>query len=166
MFPRPTFLPGTAALLILLAAACADGEDTGAAKDSSAIRSAEVAVVGIRPGVTQDEFKAMPDSARIGGTEAAGAFDTGRGVAVEVDVRLQGFAGDSVPLAYTLHDARNKVPFVSQTIPVAADAEEWRRRGHVWLPVPSPGTYYVQVAVNDSTGRGTDGPRTADFTIP
>jgi hypothetical protein len=35
----------------------------------------------------------------------------------------------------------------------------------VWLPVPSPGTYYVQVAVNDSTGRSTEGPRTADFTV-
>jgi hypothetical protein len=166
MFPRLSVRPRAAALLILLAAAaCADAEDTGAAKDTRATRSAAVAVVGVRPGVTQEEFTAMPDSARIGGTEAAGGFDAGSGVAVEVEVRLQGFAGDSVPLAYTLHDARNKVPFVSQTVPVAADAEVFRRRGHVWLPVPSPGTYYVQVAVNDSTGRSTDGPRTQDFTV-
>ena len=45
------------------------------------------------------------------------------------------------------------------------DAPQWSRRGQLWLPVLSAGTYYVQVVLGDSTGRKTDGPRTQDFTI-
>jgi hypothetical protein len=160
---RFIFRVRTAAFFVLLAGGACTG--TGGEEARSPARSAVVDVIGVRPGVTSDEFMAMPDSVRLGGIGAGGTYETGRGVAVEVDVRLEGFAGDSVPLAYTLHDARNKVPFISQTVPVTPGAEVWRRRGQVWLPVPSPGTYYVQVALNDSTGRRTDGPRSSDFTV-
>jgi hypothetical protein len=146
-------------LFLLAATACAD------AREADPPLVAEVGIVGVKPGMTRTEYMALPDSARLDVEGDSSSWGTGRGVAVELDVQLRGFAGRSVPLAYTLHDARNKVAFVSQTIPVASDADRWRRRAHVWLPVPSPGAYYVQVAVNDSTGRRTDGPRTPDFTV-
>ena len=46
-----------------------------------------------------------------------------------------------------------------------SSAARWSRRGFVWVPIPGPGSYYVRVMLNDSTGRRTDGPRTEDFTI-
>lgn len=121
-------------------------------------------VVGWRP-ATRSEFMAMPDSARLHVSESEGSFGTGRGVAVEVTLRIDGMEGDSIPFAYTLHDARNDLPFVSTTAPLKPDAPRWSRRGFVWLPVPAPGSYYVRVMLNDSTGRKNDGPRTQDFTI-
>jgi hypothetical protein len=145
--------------LVSLTAACGGGEgnDEAATAEGSA-------VVGWRP-ATRTEYMALPDSVRIGAPGNDGSFGTDRGVAVEVELRMTGHEGRSVPLAYSLHDARNGLPFVSSTIPVTPDAPRWRRRGHVWLPVPSPGTYFVRVMLNDSTGRRTDGPRTQDFTI-
>lgn len=144
--------------LISLAGACgSDDADTDGTSEG-------YGVVGWRP-ATRAEYMALPDSVRIDPPSTGGTFGTDRGVAVEVDLRMSGHEGRSVPLAYSLHDARNDLPFVSSTIPVTPDAPRWRRRGHVWLPVPSPGTYYVRVMLNDSTGRRTDGPRTQDFTI-
>jgi hypothetical protein len=122
-------------------------------------------VLGMKPGMTRTEYMALPDSARLDSAQFAQSFDTERGVGVEVDVTLDGQQGDSIPLAYSLHDARNDVHFLSRTIPVVPGAPRWRRQGHVWLPVPSPGTYYVRVVLADSTGRDVDGPRTKDFTI-
>jgi hypothetical protein len=55
---------------------------------------------------------------------------------------------------------------VSNTIPIASDADRRARQGHLWLPVPAPGTYSVQPTLNESTGRGTDGPRTEYFSLP
>ncbi|HEU0298750.1 MAG TPA: hypothetical protein VFR37_04830 [Longimicrobium sp.] len=107
----------------------------------------------------------MPDSARLDVPGYDGSFGTERGVAVEVTLRIDGMEGRSVPFAYTLHDARNDLPFVSTTTPLKPDAPRWSRRGYVWLPVPAPGSYYVRVMLNDSTGRSNDGPRTPDFTI-
>lgn len=151
-----------APLLALLAlAACADGGG-----EASKGPDTGVAVVGTKPGMTHTEFMAMPDSARLGSEAESGTFDTERGVGVEVDVSLNGMQGKDVPLAYSLHDARNDVHFVSQTIRVKSDAASWRKKGYVWLPVPSPGTYYVRVVLADSTGHGTEGPRTQDFTLP
>lgn len=149
-------------LLVLAgsAGACSGGRDADAAIGTST----GAGVVSWRP-ATRTEFLAMPDSARLGRADNDGTFGTERGVAVELDLRLDGREGKGVPLAYTLHDARNDLPFVSHTLPVTPDAPKWRKRAYVWLPVPSPGTYYVRVMLNDSTGRKTDGPRTQDFTI-
>jgi hypothetical protein len=107
----------------------------------------------------------IPDSARLGVPESDPSFGADRGVAVEVTLQIDGMEGGSVPLAYTLHDARNDIPFVSNTIPIKPEGPRWTRQAYVWLPVPAPGTYYVRIALNDSTGRKTDGPRTQDFTI-
>jgi hypothetical protein len=151
------------ALLAGVAGACGGERDSDARTEG---RTYGQGVVGARPGVTLAEYMTMPDSARFDGPLPNEAFGTtGTGVAVEVDLRATGMQGKSMPLAYSLHDARNDLPFISRTIPVTPDAQRWSRQAHVWLPVPSPGTYYVRVILNDSTGRRTDGPRTEDFTI-
>ncbi|HEY0014926.1 MAG TPA: hypothetical protein VGC13_01360 [Longimicrobium sp.] len=149
------------ALFIGPAAACSRGGGEGRESGATAQGSA---VMGWRP-ATRTEYMALPDSVRIDAPGNDGSFGTGQGVAVEVELRMTGHEGRSVPLAYSLHDARNGLPFVSGTIPVTPDAPRWRRRGYVWVPVPSPGTYFVRMMLNDSTGRRTDGPRTQDFTI-
>lgn len=156
----PRFRRAAPLLALLALAAC--GNEGGTPEGT---RETDIGVVSARPGMTRTEYLALPDSARLGSQDQVGSFGSERGVGVEVDVTLNGMQGQGVPLAYSLHDARNKVPFVSQTVPVTPDAPTWRRRGYVWLPVPSPGTYYVQVVLADSTGRKTDGPRTQDFTI-
>lgn len=154
-----------ASLLALLALASCGGERDA---DASATgeRTYGVAVVGARPGVPLEEYMVMPTTARLDGPPPDEAFGTtGEGVAVEVDLRASGMQGKSMPFAYSLHDARNDLPFVSRTIEVKVDAEPWSTRAQVWLPIPSPGSYYVRVVLNDSTGRRNDGPRTQDFTI-
>lgn len=150
------------AVLLALAAlaACADGGEPPINGTKTAI-----GVVGWKPGMTRTEYMALPDSVRLTEARTDEGFQTNRGVAVELDMTLDGQQGKGVPLAYSLHDARNNAPFVSRTIPVVPDAPRWRRQAHVWLPVPSPGTYYVRVVLADSTGHSTSGPRTKDFTI-
>lgn len=149
---------------LALAAACA-GEGDEDRPDGGRV-SIGNRVVAARPGMTLAEYRALPESARLDAPADADGFGTtGKGVAVQVDLRIEGMRGKRVPLAYTLHDARNGIPFISRTIPITPDAPRWHRQAHVWLPVPSPGTYYVHVVLNDSTGRRTDGPRTQDFTI-
>jgi hypothetical protein len=151
-----------AALLVFAALAACGGP--GAEDEAADGReSTGVGVLGMKPGMTRTEYLALPDSARADSGDPS--FDTERGVGVEVDIRLNGQQGDSIPLAYSLHDARNNLHFVSRTVPVVPDAPRWRRHMHVWLPVPSPGTYYVRVVLADSTGHSTTGPRTQDFTI-
>lgn len=153
-------------LTLLTAAASACGGERGSGASDAGERTYGVAVVGARPGVTLEEYMVMPATARLDGPPPNEAFGTtGKGVVVEVDLRASGMQGKSMPFAYSLHDARNDLPFVSRTIPVQVDAEPWSRRAHVWLPVPSPGSYYVRVTLNDSTGHRTDGPRTQDFTV-
>ncbi|HEX6367294.1 MAG TPA: hypothetical protein VF006_00095 [Longimicrobium sp.] len=153
-----------AALAGSIGACGPDRGGAGAAAEGE--RSVGQGVLGARPGVTLAEYVAMPASERLDAPEKDEAFGTtGKGVAVEVDLRATGLQGKSLPFAYSLHDARNDLPFISRTIPVTPDAREWSRRGHVWLPVPAPGSYYVRVILNDSTGRRTDGPRTEAFTI-
>ena len=149
-------------LLALLALAACGGDGAGGAPGG---RQTGVGALSARPGMTRTEYLALPDSARLGEDEASGVYPTDRGVGVEVDVFVSGQQGKQVPLAYSLHDARNDVHFISQTVPLTPDAPQWHRRGYVWLPVPSPGTYYVRVVLADSTGRSTTGPRTQDFTI-
>jgi hypothetical protein len=154
----------TLALTALTAlAACADRGGDG--EPASGEKVTGVGVLGWQPGMTRAEYMALPDSVRLDDADAASSLATERGVGVEVDIMLHGQQGDSVPLAYSLHDARNNVHFVSRTVPVVPDAPRWRRHAHVWLPVPSPGTYYVRVVLADSTGHRTSGPRTRDFTI-
>jgi hypothetical protein len=150
-------------LLILLAgsAGACGGDSDGADDGRTSLASG---VVSWRP-ATRSEFMAMPDSARLHVSGSDGSFGEGRGVAVEVTLRIDGMEGRSVPFAYTLHDARNDLPFVSTTIPLKPDAPRWSRQGYIWLPVPAPGSYYVRVMLNDSTGRKNDGPRTQDFSI-
>lgn len=150
------------ALLALALAAC--GGD-GGGQPSENGPSMGVRVLGAKPNMTRSEYMALPDSARLDAPGEDGSSGMGRGVAVEVAITLNGFQGKDLPLAYSLHDARNDLPFVSNTIPVAPDAPRWQKQAHVWLPVPSAGSYYVQVQLNDSTGRKTDGPRTTNFTI-
>jgi hypothetical protein len=153
-----TRLRRTAALLALATfAACGDGAPSGGSESTG------VEVLGMKPGMTRTEYMAMPESARLDSGDPP--FDTDRGVGVELDIVLNGQQGDSIPLAYSLHDARNDLHFVSRTAPVMPDAPRWRRKAHVWLPVPSPGTYYVRVVLADSTGHSTSGPRTQAFTI-
>lgn len=125
---------------------------------------AEGDIVGWRP-ATRTDFMAMPESARLNVPGGDGVFASENGVAVEVRLRIEGMEGESVPFAYALHGALNNLPLVSTTIQLQPDAPRWRRQGHVWLPVPGPGSYYVRVTLNDSAGRRTDGPRTEDFTI-
>lgn len=164
VIPHPLRAALMLALLASVGGAC--GRERGSDVPGES-RTYGQGVAGSRPGVTLAEYMAMPDSARLDGPTPDEAFGTtGKGVAVEVDLRATGMQGKSMPFAYSLHDARNDLPFVSRTIPVTPDAQQWSKRGHVWLPVPSPGTYYVRVILNDSTGRRTDGPRTQDFTIP
>jgi hypothetical protein len=166
------------AVLVCAAGACsrdAGGEQAAEKAPGKAPGPAAVAVgpgmdmghgvVGWRPGVTRSEFMALPDSVRLDSAEADASFGDGRGVAVEVTLHINGLQGKSVPMAYSLHDARNGLPFVSRTIPITPDAPRWSRQGQVWLPVPSPGSYFVRVVLNDSTGRKDEGPRTRDFTI-
>lgn len=86
-------------------------------------------------------------------------------MAVDVVLKLNGYKGQSVPLEYTLHDARNDLSFVSRRLPITPDADTWTRRGRVWLPIPTAGTYYVQVVLGDSTGRKAEGPRTGEFSV-
>lgn len=125
---------------------------------------ADVEIVGMRDGVSRQQYLAMPDSARVEQAKDA-AFDAEtRGVTVEVLLKIDGYKGSTLPLAYTLHDVRNQLPFVSRKAPIKPDRQQWSKRGHVWLPVLAPGSYYVQVVLGDSTGRKTDGPRT-DFTV-
>jgi hypothetical protein len=126
---------------------------------------ADVVIVDTKTGVARQQYLAMPDSARLEQEKDLAPGGEAQGVAVEVVLKIDGYKGSTLPLAYTLHDARNQLPFISRKVPVTPDAETWSRRGHLWLPVPSPGSYYVQVVLGDSTGRKTDGPRTEDFKI-
>ena len=125
---------------------------------------ADVEIVGMQPGVSRQQYLAMPDSVRLEQEKDAVPGEA-QGVAVEVLLKIDGYKGQTIPLAYTLHDARNGLPFVSRKVPVAPDADQWSTRGQLWLPVIAAGTYYVQVVLGDSTGRKTVGPRTDDFTI-
>jgi hypothetical protein len=126
---------------------------------------AEVEIVGMQNGVSRQQYLAMPESARMEQEKDAGVTPETQGVTVEVLLKIDGYKGSTLPLAYTLHDARNQLPFISRKAPIKPDSEQWSKRGHVWLPVLAPGSYYVQVVLGDSTGRKTDGPRTADFTV-
>lgn len=126
---------------------------------------ADVEIVGMQTGVSRQQYLAMPDSVRLEQEKDQQAPPEAQGVAVEVVLKIDGYKGNTIPLAYTLHDARNKLPFVSRKVPIQPDAAQWSRRGQLWLPVIAAGTYYVQVVLGDSTGRKTIGPRTEDFTI-
>lgn len=148
-----TFRRRLAAVLTLITlAACGDGY------------MARAEITGMQTGVTRQQFEAMPDSARLGNDSDDSRGEV-QGVTVDVAVRLNGQKGAKVPLDYTLHDARNNLPFVSRRIAMEPNEEKWSRTGRVWLPIPSPGTYYVQVVLADSTGREIGGPRTDDFTV-
>lgn len=140
-------------LAALLLAAC--GEDP----------RADVEIVGMQTGVSRQQYLAMPDSVRLEQEKDAASSGEAQGVAVEVLLKIDGYKGSTLPLAYTLHDARNQLPFVSRKAPITPDAPTWSRKGQVWLPVLAAGTWYVQVVLGDSTGRKGDGPRTYDFTI-
>lgn len=152
--PASAVCPVLASLLtaILLAACGADSRT-------------DVEIVGMQTGVSRQQYLAMPDSVRLEQEKDAASSGEAQGVAVEVLLEIDGYKGSTLPLAYTLHDARNRLPFVSGKVPVAPDAPTWSKRGQLWLPVLSAGTYYVQVVLGDSTGRKTEGPRTEDFTI-
>lgn len=126
---------------------------------------ADVEIVGMQNGVSRQQYLAMPDSARVEQAKDAAFSAETQGVTVEVLLKVDGLKGSTLPLAYTLHDARNQLPFVSRKAPVTPDGEPWSKRGHLWLPVLAPGSYYVQVVFGDSTGRKTEGPRTEDFTV-
>jgi hypothetical protein len=126
---------------------------------------ADVEIVGMQTGVSRQQYLAMPDSVRLEQEKDQEAPPEAQGVAVEVLLKIDGYKGQAIPLAYTLHDARSQLPFVSRKVPVAPAADRWSTRGQLWLPVISAGTYYVQVVLGDSTGRKTVGPRTEDFTI-
>lgn len=125
---------------------------------------AHVEITGMQTGMTRAQYEALPDSVRFAKESDDSRGET-QGVAVDVVLKLDGYKGTSIPMDYTLHDARNQLPFVSRRVPVAPDADPWSRRGRLWLPVPSAGTYYVQVVLGDSTGRKLEGPRTEEFTI-
>lgn len=125
----------------------------------------DVEIVGMKTGVSRQQYLAMPDSARLEGEKDATAPAGADGMTVEVIVKLAGQKGQKVPLDYTIHDARNSLPFVSRRAAVEPDAEQWSRRGHLWLPMPPAGTYYVQLVLADSTGRKPTGPRTEEFTV-
>ena len=126
---------------------------------------ADVEIVGMQTGVSRQQYLAMPDSARLEQEKDAASSGETQGVAVEVLLKIDGYKGSTLPLAYTLHDARNQLPFVSGKVPIMPDEEQWSKRGQVWLPVLAAGTYYVQVVLGDTTGRKTDGPKTEEFTI-
>jgi hypothetical protein len=125
---------------------------------------ADVEITAMQTGVTRQQFDALPDSVRLG-KDSNDSRGEVQGVTVDVVVKLDGQKGRKVPLDYTLHDSRTSLPFVSRRMAMEPDGERWSRRGRVWLPIPSPGTYFVQVVLADSTGRKTDGPRTEPFTI-
>ncbi|HEX6042113.1 hypothetical protein [Longimicrobium sp.] len=125
---------------------------------------ADVEIAGLQAGVTRAQYEALPDSQRFAKESDDSRGET-QGVAVDVVLKVNGYKGASIPLDYTLHDARNQLPFVSRRVPVTPTDESWTRTGRLWLPVPSAGTYYVQVVLGDSTGREAKGPRTEDFTI-
>ncbi len=143
---------GAAALFVLLALAACQ-------------MRADVEIVGYQTGVSRQQYQAMPADARLENAKDDPSRGEVQGVTVEVVVKADGYKGVTMPLAYTLHDARNQLPFVSRKVEIAPYAQQWSRRGHLWLPVPSAGSYYVQVVLGDSTGRKTVGPRTEDFTI-
>lgn len=126
--------------------------------------SSSVEIVDMQTGVTRQQYEAAPAETRFA-KESDASRGEAQGVAVDVVVKLSGYKGQTVPLDYTLYDARTRLPFVSRRVPVAADAEVWSRRGRLWLPIPSAGTYYVQVVLGDTTGRKAEGPRTEDFTV-
>jgi hypothetical protein len=126
---------------------------------------ADVEIAGMQNGVSRQQYLAMPDSARLEQEKDASVTGETQGVTVEVLLKIDGYKGSTLPLAYTLHDARNELPFISRKVPITPDAERWSERGHLWLPVLSPGSYYVQVVLGDTTGRKTDGPRTEAFTV-
>lgn len=126
---------------------------------------ADVEIAGMKTGVSRQQYLAMPDSVRLEHEKEDDSRGEVQGVAVEVVVKIDGYKGSTLPLDYTLHDARNQLPFVSRKVPVTPDKDRWSRRGQLWLPVPAAGTYYVQVVLGDSTGRKTVGPRTDDFTV-
>ena len=151
--PFPRRLAAALAFTLLALAACENGR-------------AEVEVLGMKTGVTRQQYLQLPADARLESETDDPSRGESQGVTVEVVVKLDAAKGEKVPLDYTLHDARNQLPFVSRRVPLAPDAERWSTRGHLWLPVPTAGTYYVQVVVGDSTGRKPAGPRTEAFTIP
>lgn len=126
---------------------------------------ADVEIVGMQTGVSRQQYLAMPDSARLEDGKDATAPGGADGMTVEVIVKLDGQKGQKVPLDYTIHDARNSLPFVSRRAAIQPDAERWSRQGHLWLPLPPAGTYYFQLVLADSTGRKPVGPRTEEFTI-
>lgn len=119
----------------------------------------------MQTGVTRAQYEALPDSLRFA-KESDDSRGEAQGVAVDVVLKVNGYKGASIPLDYTLHDARNRLPFVSRRVPVTPADETWTRTGRLWLPVPAAGSYYVQVVLGDSTGRKLEGPRTDTFTIP
>ncbi len=125
---------------------------------------ADAEITGMQAGITRQQFEALPDSVRLG-KDSDDSRGEVQGVAVDVVVKLNAQKGHKVPLDYTLYDARNDLAFVNRRLALQPDQEQWTRSGRVWLPVPSAGTYYVQVVVADSSGRKTDGPRTEDFTV-
>jgi hypothetical protein len=129
------------------------------------VSRSDVEIVGMQNGVPRQQYLAMPDSARLEQAKDLAPGGETQGVAVEVVLKIDGYKGSTLPLAYTLHDARNELPFISRKVPIRPDAEQWSKRGHLWLPILSPGSYYVQVVLGDTTGRKTDGPRTEAFTV-
>lgn len=61
------------------------------------------------------------------------------------------------------HDARDSVAVIHRKVTVQPDSSAWSRRGHLWLPVPGPGTYYVRAFLYDSIRKPV--PRTDEFTV-
>jgi hypothetical protein len=153
MKPFPNLRSRRAALLLGLAvlAACTDTR-------------ADVEITRMQTGMTRAQYEALPDSVRFA-KESDQSRGEVQGVAVDVVLKVNGYKGSTMPLDYTLHDVRTQLPFVSRRVPVAPTEDAWTRRGRLWLPIPSAGTYYVQVVLGDTTGRKTDGPRTEEFTI-
>jgi hypothetical protein len=124
---------------------------------------ADVVVVDTRPGVTRAAYLAMPAGERLESAKDVPSA-VGRGVDVEVVVKRDGQKDVAVPLWYALHDARDSAAVLHRKVTVQPDSSEWSRRGHLWLPVPAAGTYYVQLVLSDSLGKPV-GPRTEDFTM-
>ena len=156
---RPRLRRAAAAVLISALAGCGDGG--GFSRETTSA----IEVRGVKPGITRTEYMAMPDSARLDVKGDDGSLGTGPGAAVEVDITLDGFARKRVPLAYSLHDAATGQQFRKTTTSLVPDAPRWRRLAHLWVDVPAPGTYYVQVVLGDSAGHRSAGPRTLDFTV-
>ena len=126
---------------------------------------ADVEITAVQTGMKRAQYEALPGEMRFV-QESDDSRGEAQGVAVDVVLKVDGYKGRSIPMDYTLHDARNQLPFVSRRVPVTPTDETWTRTGRLWLPVPSAGTYYVQVVLGDSTGRKLEGPRTDDFTVP